>query len=207
MRHSKHRHVLGVKKEHRTALLANLSAALFKHGRITTTLAKAKALRPFAEKIITLAKKAAATEDAAKKLHYRRLALAKVRDKEAVSELFDRRVQEFLARTGGYTRIYKLGARLGDAAEMAIIELISASDEGYKKKAKKGTAKKAAKKTARKSAKKAEAEVPAEEGAAAENEAGAETEAEDKPKKAKKTAKKAAKTEAGESDAADEKKD
>ena len=75
MRHRKHRHQLGVKKEHRISLMANLAVALFVHGRIQTTLAKAKALRPFAEKLITLAKKAAQTEDNARKLHYRHLIL------------------------------------------------------------------------------------------------------------------------------------
>lgn len=204
MRHSKHRHVLGVKKEHRGALLANLSAALFKHGRITTTLAKAKALRPFSEKIITLAKKAAATEDAAKKVHYRRLAMAQVRDKDAVRELFDTRTQEFVSRTGGYTRIYKLAPRLGDAAEMAIIELIAGSDEGYKKK----TRKKAAKKATRKTAKKADSDTEAVTEAVEPETEATEVAAEETPRKAKKTAKSADTEvkEAGEPDAADEKK-
>ena len=130
MRHLKHRHQLGVKKEHRQAIMASLSAALFRHDRIQTTLGYAKALRPFAEKIITLAKKAAATDDTAKKLHFRRLALAKVRDESAVHFLFADKVQKFLKRSGGYTRIYKLVPRVGDAANMAIIELIEADDEG-----------------------------------------------------------------------------
>lgn len=133
MRHLKHRHKLGVKTAHRGALLANLSASLILHKRIQTTLAKAKALRPFAEQVITLAKKAHAAEDPARKLHYRRLAVSKVRDKEAVRLLFQERVEEFLNRSGGYTRIYKLVPRAGDAAEMAIIELIDADDEGYSK--------------------------------------------------------------------------
>ncbi len=133
MRHRKHNHLLGVKKEHREALIANLAAALMRHGKIRTTLAKAKALRPFVERIVTLAKKAAATDDAAQSLHYRRLAIARVRDKDAVKVLFDERAQEFKARNGGYTRIYKLIPRLGDAADMAIIELVNAADEGYGK--------------------------------------------------------------------------
>ncbi len=151
MRHSKHRHTLGVKKEHRESLMASLATALFRHDRIQTTLAQAKALRPFAEKIITLAKKAAQTEDKAVKLHYRRQALAKVRDDEAVHLLFSEKVSKFLERKGGYTRIYKLVARRGDAADVALIELIEANDEGYKKAPKK-TAKKSAKKTAAKKA-------------------------------------------------------
>jgi len=133
MRHLKHRHQLGRKKEHRAALMANMAAALLKNDRIKTTLPKAKALRPFVEKIITLAKKAqGATPERA--LAYRRLAIARVRDKDAVAVLFNEKVTEFVDRSGGYTRIYKLGARVGDAAEMAVIQLIPASDEGYAKK-------------------------------------------------------------------------
>jgi large subunit ribosomal protein L17 len=109
-------------------MLGNLSVALITHGRIKTTLAKAKALRPFIEKIITLAKKADQANDAARKLHFRRLAIARIRDKKAVAELFDDKVSEFSNRAGGYTRIYKLGQRVGDAAEMGLIELIDASD-------------------------------------------------------------------------------
>lgn len=172
MRHLKHRHQLGVKKEHRQAIMASLSAALFRHDRIQTTLGYAKALRPFAEKVITLAKKAAATEDTAKKLHFRRLALARVRDESAVHFLFADKVQKFLKRNGGYTRIYKLVPRVGDAANMAIIELIEADDEGYKK----APAKKAAKK---KTAKKAAAKkVPAKKGGEAEEAPAAEQPAE-----------------------------
>ena len=137
MRHRKHKHQLGVKKEHRLALIANLAAALLNHGRIQTTLAKAKALRPFVEKVITLARKAngASTERA---LYLRRLAIARVRDKSAVHLLFDKRVEEFLTRDGGYTRIYKVGTRVGDGAEMALIELIDKDDEGYRKSRRRG---------------------------------------------------------------------
>lgn len=132
MRHSKHNHVLGVKKEHRAALLANLSANLIQKARVETTLAKAKALRPFIEKVITLAKKARSAEVAEERLHFRRMALASVRDEGAVKLLFDEKVSEFLKRNGGYTRIYKLLPRRGDASKMAIIELINAGDSGYK---------------------------------------------------------------------------
>ncbi len=141
MRHGNHRHQLGVKKAHRTALVANLAVALLTHGRIETTLAKAKALRPFVEKIITLAKKAAATENPAEKLHFRRLAISRVRDPKAVALLFDTKVQEFRDRPGGYTRIYKLIPRRGDAASMALIDLIEAGDEGYSSVRKKRTRK------------------------------------------------------------------
>lgn len=133
MRHLKHRNQLGRKKEHRQALMSNLAAALLRHGRIQTTLPKAKALRPFVEKVITLACKAkgASPERA---LHLRRQAISRVRDKEAVASLFREKVDMFSDRAGGYTRIYKLGTRLGDAAEMAVIQLIPAEDEGYPKK-------------------------------------------------------------------------
>ena len=133
MRHSKKRHKLGVSGPHQAALLANLSVALIENGRIETTLAKAKALRPFIEKVVTLAKKAAASSDSARKLHYRRLALARVRSQSAVARLFDELVEEFSDRAGGYTRIYKLGQRIGDAAEMGLIELIDKADTGYTK--------------------------------------------------------------------------
>ncbi len=133
MRHSKRRHVLGVTGPHRSAMMGNLSVALITHGRIETTLSKAKALRPFIEKVITLAKKAEQATDSARKIHFRRLAVSRVRDKKAVATLFDERVTEFMDRSGGYTRIYKIGQRIGDAAEMALIELIDGSDEGYSK--------------------------------------------------------------------------
>ena len=144
--------------------MGNLAVALITHGRIQTTLAKAKALRPFIEKVITLAKKAETANDAARKLHFRRLAIARVRDKKAVALLFDERASEFTERTGGYTRIYKLGQRIGDAAEMAMIELIDGNDEGYAKKPKKKAAKK---KVAKKEATPAD-EAPADEAPAAE---------------------------------------
>jgi large subunit ribosomal protein L17 len=156
MRHQKHHASLGVTREHRAAMLSNMGASLIKHGRIETTLAKAKALRPFIEKVITKAKKAAAlpkTEAgklSASAIHLRRLALKDVRDESAVTLLFNEKVAQFANRSGGYTRIYKLGPqRIGDAAEMALIEFVAADDQGYKKskgkKAKKPAAKKAPK--------------------------------------------------------------
>jgi len=135
MRHRKHNHQLGVKSAHRVSLVANLSCSLIEHGRIKTTLAKARALRPAVEKLITLAKKAHGTEDSARKMHYRRLAIARLRDKKAVTKLFDELVNQFVSRKGGYTRIYKLALpRLGDAADMALIEFV---EEATKKKSKK----------------------------------------------------------------------
>jgi large subunit ribosomal protein L17 len=156
MRHQKHHQGLGLKKEHRIALLANLGSSLIKSGRVKTTLTKARALRPFIEPIITLAKKGT--------LHHRRLALSRLRDEDAVTLLFNEKATQFANRTGGYTRIYKLSQqRLGDAAEMALIEFVSAEDPGYKK----AKGKKAAKKAGPKNGKKAAAETAAAEAPAA----------------------------------------
>ncbi len=133
MRHKKHHASLSVTREHRRAMLSNLAAALITHGRIQTTLIKAKALRPFVEKVITKAKQAAAKTERKDAIHLRRLALADVRDETAVTKLFNESYKEFVNRNGGYTRIYKLGARQSDAAEIALIEFVKADDTGYKK--------------------------------------------------------------------------
>ena len=128
MRHRTHRHNLGVRKEHRASMVANLAAALITHARITTTLSRARAVRPFGEKIVTLAKKGAAATTPATKLHYYRLALSRLRDESAVALLFKERVSAFQKRKGGYTRILKIGNRIGDAAETALIELVGKDD-------------------------------------------------------------------------------
>lgn len=151
MRHNKHHASLGVTVEHRRSMMSNLAASLLTHGRIETTLTKAKALRPFVEKIITKAKKANAIPKiekngkqilAPRALHLRRLALSDCRDETAVTKLFNETVKEFVNRTGGYTRIYKLGQqRISDAAELALIEFVKADDPGYKKSKGKKTAK------------------------------------------------------------------
>ena len=190
MRHNKRKHKLGVSGPHRSAMMGNLMTALITHGRIETTIAKARALRPVIEKIITLAKKAEKANDAARKLHYRRLAIARVRDKNAVAKLFDVLVSEFIDRNGGYTRIYKLGQRIGDAAEMGLIEFVDGNDEGYSKKPKKKAAKK---KVPKEAVKEAVAEEPAEESAPTDD--GPSESPEELPpiKVAKKPAKKAAK--------------
>ncbi len=133
MRHNKHRASLGVTREHRAAMLSNMAASLIEHGRIQTTLTKAKALRPFIEKVVTKAKKAAAKTAKKDAIHLRRLALADVRNEDAITKLFNELHKEFANRSGGYTRIYKLGARQSDAAEMALIEFVKADDPGYKK--------------------------------------------------------------------------
>jgi large subunit ribosomal protein L17 len=162
MRHNKHHASLGVTREHRAAMLSNLAASLIEHGRIQTTLTKAKALRPFIEKVVTKAKKAAAKTDKKDQIHLRRLALADVRNEDAVTKLFNETYKEFANRSGGYTRIYKLGQqRISDAAELALIEFVKADDAGYKKsKGKKAKGKKAAKPAA------AAAEAPKAEGEA-----------------------------------------
>jgi len=140
-------------------LVANLSCSLIEHGRIKTTLAKARALRPSIEKVVTLAKKAHASSDPAKKVHYRRLAIARLRNKTAVSKLFDELVDQFLERNGGYTRIYKLALpRLGDAADMALIEFVEEAPK--KKTSKKKQTKKKAEKSPPKSIKGEKEETP-----------------------------------------------
>jgi large subunit ribosomal protein L17 len=161
MRHNKHHASLGVTREHRKAMLSNMGASLIKAGRIETTLTKAKALRPFIEKVITKAKNAASAKVKADGLHLRRMALKDIRDEGAITLLFNEKAAQFANRAGGYTRIYKLGPqRIGDAAEMAIIELIAADDQGYKK------PKKAAKKSGAKKAKADQADAaPAAEAA------------------------------------------
>lgn len=133
-------------REHRESMLSNLAASLIQHGRIQTTLTKAKALRPFIEKLVTKAKKAAAKTEKKDALHLRRLAHADLRDENALTALFNEKYKEFANRSGGYTRIYKMGApRISDAAEMALIEFVKADDTGYKKsKRKSGKGKKAA---------------------------------------------------------------
>ena len=125
---------MGVTVEHRRAMLSNMAASLIEHGRIQTTLSKAKALRPFIEKVITKAKQAAAKTEKKDAIHLRRLALADVRNEDMITKLFNETYKEFVNRSGGYTRIYKLGAqRQSDAAELALIEFVKADDPGYKK--------------------------------------------------------------------------
>ena len=124
-------------------MLANLCCSLIENGRIKTTLARARALRPTIEKIITLAKKAHLAQDPAQKIHYRRLAISRLRSKSATKKLFDELVEQFAKREGGYTRIYKLALpRLGDASEMALIEFVEEpASKKKKKKAKKSSSK------------------------------------------------------------------
>src|SRR5436190_20401423 len=124
MRHNVGYRKLGRTKEHRRALLRNLATDLFRHERLKTTLPKARELRPFAEKLITLARR----DD----LHARRQVLRQISDKTVVKKLFDTLGPRFAARPGGYTRALKLGPRPGDGADMAIVELVG-SEPTFKK--------------------------------------------------------------------------
>jgi len=117
MRHRAKGRQLSRTSSHRRALLNNMATSLFEHGRVITTEAKAKELRPFAEKRITLARRG--------DLHARRLVERKIKSRETLSRLFSEIGPRFAARPGGYTRILKLGHRDGDGADIARIELLS----------------------------------------------------------------------------------
>ena len=161
MRHGDKVKNLGRKKAHRDALLSNLACQLIEHKRIVTTTAKAKALRVYVEPLITKGKD--------NTTHQRRIVFSYLQDKEAVKELFGNVAEKVAGRPGGYTRVIKLGARVGDNAETAMIELVDFYEIYGKGK---GEAKTAAKRTrraggAKKKATKAEA---SEETAAAETE-------------------------------------
>jgi large subunit ribosomal protein L17 len=122
MRHRRAGKKLGRDSAHRKALYSNLAGALIEHGRIKTTEAKAKAVKPFAEQMITLGKRG--------DLHARRLALAELRSQDVVHQLFADVGPRFADRPGGYTRIVKLGPRLGDSAEMVYLELVDFEPAG-----------------------------------------------------------------------------
>ena len=116
MRHGNKGRQLSRTASHRKAMLRNMATSLFRHGRISTTTAKAKELRPYAEKLITLAKRG--------DLHSKRIAARQIADREVLVSLFDDIGPRFAERPGGYTRILKLGHRKGDGAEVAMIELV-----------------------------------------------------------------------------------
>lgn len=116
MRHRKKGRPLSRTASHRSAVLRNLATSLFRHERIETTTAKAKELRPYAERLISLAKRG--------DLHARRLAARKIADREVLGRLFDELGPRYAERPGGYTRVLKVGRRRGDAAEMSLIELV-----------------------------------------------------------------------------------
>lgn len=121
MRHGKSGRKLGRTSSHREAMFRNMVTSLFEHERIVTTEQKAKELKRIAEKMITLAKRG--------DLHARRQALSYIRSKEIVAKLFDEISGQFTERSGGYTRIIRTGVRRGDAASMAIIELVGYEED------------------------------------------------------------------------------
>ena len=157
MRHNKKVNHLGRKSAHRKALMSNMASSLLIHKRISTTIAKARALRSYVEPLITKAK-----DDTT---HSRRVVFSYLQDKDAVSELFRNISAKIADRPGGYTRILKTGNRLGDNAEMCIIELVDYNEamlaakedagKGKKRRSRRGTAKKAEETVAEKAAPKA----------------------------------------------------
>lgn len=158
MKHNKKVNHLGRKTAHRTSMLANMATSLIMHKRIATTTAKAKALKVFVEPLITKSKDDTTTS--------RRVVFSKLRNKEAVTELFREISQKVANRPGGYTRILRTGFRQGDAAEMCIIELVDYNENMLKETAaKKTTRTRRSKKAAPK------AEVPVAEAPAAEENA------------------------------------
>lgn len=160
MRHNKAINHLGRKSGHRKALLSNMATSLILHKRITTTVAKAKALRSYVEPLVTKSK-----DDTT---HNRRVVFSYLKNKEAVTELFRTIAPKIAERPGGYTRILHVGFRQGDAAEMALIEFVDFNEAAL------ASTEKAAKKTTRRSrAKKSEAAPAAETAAPAETSAEA----------------------------------
>ena len=125
MRHKVHTFKIGRSGSHRKAMLANMVSSLFEHGQIKTTITKAKEARRFADKLITMGKKG--------DLHRRRLAISKMRNKDMVKKLFDEIAPQYSERDGGYTRIIKLGNRIGDGAEMCLLQLVEAGAPATKK--------------------------------------------------------------------------
>jgi large subunit ribosomal protein L17 len=124
MRHRCDHRKLGRTSEHRLALMRALTCSLIEHGRIVTTLPKAKEARRFAERCITYGKKAIAAKDPAEALHFRRLALSALHSTTAVKALVEQVAPKYMDRTGGYTRVLKAGFRLGDNGAKALFELV-----------------------------------------------------------------------------------
>ena len=127
MRHGIAHRKLNRTHEHRKAMFANMAASLIKHEQITTTLPKAKELRPIVEKLVTMAKKANA--DNSRKLHLRRLAISRIRDESMAKKLFDTLGPRYAERPGGYIRIMKAGFRYGDNAPLAVIEFVDRDED------------------------------------------------------------------------------
>jgi large subunit ribosomal protein L17 len=144
MRHRKAHRKLGRVTEHRIALLRNQATALLMHERIETTVPKARELRPFVERLITIARRGVkAADPRGRTLFARRLVSRDVQDQDVVSKLFDELAPRFAERPGGYTRILKLGHRRGDAAELAQIELIGSEFDPKKAEAERKAAEEA----------------------------------------------------------------
>jgi large subunit ribosomal protein L17 len=122
MRHRKKVKKLGRDASHRNAMLRNLATDLLRHERVTTTLTKAKAVRPFAERLVTLGKRDT--------LHARRHAARLIRDKDVLRKVFNELAPRYAERPGGYTRIMRLDTRPGDRADMAVIEMVDARVKG-----------------------------------------------------------------------------
>lgn len=127
MRHGKAHRKLNRDSTHRKAMLANMAASLIKHEQIKTTLPKAKTLRPYVEKLITMGKQAAANPE--KAVSKRRQIISKMRDEEQAKKIVDVLAERYEDRPGGYVRILKAGFRYGDAAPMAIIELVDRDED------------------------------------------------------------------------------
>jgi len=145
MRHRNAHRKLGRDTSHRTALLRNQAEALLRHERIETTVPKAKELRPYVERLITIAKRGVKANDPkGVSLSARRLVMRDVLNETVVTKLFDQLAPRFMERAGGYTRILKLGHRRGDAAEMALIELLGSEFDPKKAEAEKKAAEEAA---------------------------------------------------------------
>ena len=125
MRHRVAHRKLGRVTEHRLAMLRNQTTALLRHEHLTTTVPRAKELRPFVERLITIAKRGlAGSAGNGKSLHARRLVMQELQDREVVHKLFETLAPRFEGRSGGYTRLLRIGFRRGDAAEMAQVELV-----------------------------------------------------------------------------------
>lgn len=159
MRHNKAVNHLGRKSGHRKAMLANMASSLIMHKRITTTVAKAKALKPYLEPLVTKSK-----EDTT---HNRRIVFSYLKDKQAVAELFRTIAPKIMDRPGGYLRVLHVGFRKGDAADMALVEFVDFNEAALETTVKKASEKKTTRRSRSKKAAEAAPEAPAAEAPAA----------------------------------------
>ena len=170
MRHNKAVNHLGRKSGHRKAMLANMASSLIMHKRITTTVAKAKALKPYLQPLVTKSK-----EDTT---HNRRIVFSYLKDKQAVAELFRTIAPKIMDRPGGYLRVLHVGFRKGDAADMALVEFVDFNEAALETTVKKASEKKTTRRSRSKKAAEAAPEAPAAEAPAAEAPAAEVSEAE-----------------------------